>query len=499
MGRPIHRLNDVQIKNWNNPGYLLDGGGLCLQVKKIKSVAKNPAKQSAEFSNPPKKDFTKSWCFRYRHRVTGKTVELGLGKYPAVSLKSARAKAEGYQTLLEKGKDPKTEKLAERAAQKTANSMATTFDEVAKACINAKRPGWKNAKHANQWTNTISTYASPVIGDLSISAIDVHAVLSVLEPIWETKNETATRVRQRIETILSWAKVKGYRTGDNPALWRGHLDQILPSIRKESHFAALPYKQMGSFMAALRAEKGIAAKALEFTILTVARTSMTTGAVWDEFDLDELVWTVPAERMKSGKEHLVPLSKRAATIVRHLRSMKTSDYVFPGGKPDTGLSNGAMASTLKRMGRRDITVHGFRSSFRDWASDKTRFFHEEKEHALAHQIKDKAEKAYSRSIMLEKRTPMMEAWSKYCSVEVVLNAPSPQVGVVKTTQNVNPKSPSKTAPKTSTKSSAKITSKPSAKAKPQAAARRAGIPKAKAKAKAKDQQARGGHSGHPRE
>jgi integrase len=485
MGRPIHKLNDIQIKNWNTPGYLLDGGGLCLQVKKVKSVAKNPAKQSAEFSNPPKKDFTKSWCFRYRHRVTGKTVELGLGKYPAVTLKSARAKAEGYQTLLEKGKDPKTEKLAERAAQKTANSMATTFDEVAKACIIAKRPGWKNAKHANQWTNTISTYASPVIGDLPISAIDVHAVLSVLEPIWETKNETATRVRQRIETILSWAKVKGYRSGDNPAQWRGHLDQILPAIQKDNHFAALPFKQMGSFMAALRAEKGFGAKALEFTILTVARTSMTTGAVWGEFDFEELVWTIPKERMKSGKEHLVPLSKRAATIVRELSAMKTSNFVFPGGKPDKGLSNAAMSSTLKRMGYTDITVHGFRSSFRDWANEETGFFHEEKEHALAHQIKDKAEKAYSRSVMLEKRRPMMEAWSKYCSVDVVLNAASPQVEVVKTTQNANPKTPSKTAPKTSTKSSAKITPKPSVKAEPQAAARRVGISKAKAKTKTK--------------
>ena len=266
--------------------------------------------------------------------------------------------------------------------------------------------------------NDIATYVSPVIGSLSVAAIDLVLVRKVLDPIWTSKNETASRVRQRIECVLAWATVSGFRTGDNPARWRGHLDHLLPKpskVQKEEHHSALPYAEIGEFMAALHEQKGIAALALEFTILTAARTGEVIAAHWDEFDKDKLTWTVPAERMKAGKEHTVPLSPRASEIIKGLWKIRTSTFVFPGGKPESPLSNMAMFTNLKRMGRTDITVHGFRSTFRDWAGEQTNFPREVIEHALAHQLKDKAEAAYSRSTMPEKRRKLMDVWAHYCA------------------------------------------------------------------------------------
>jgi integrase len=411
MGRELNKLSAAKVAKHSKPGYLLDGGGLYLQVA-LRSSRKITGKKQTVANG-----VTKSWTFRYRDRTTGKPRELGLGPYPDVSLEEARAKAAKQREILRDGKDPKAERDAKRALLKVEVAKGMTFDEAAVACIADKRAGWKNAKHVDQWTNTLATYASPTIGSLPVSAIDLPLIRRVLDPIWTTKNETASRVRQRIESVLAWATVSGYRNGDNPARWRGHLDHLLPKpskVQKSEHHAALPYTEIGRFLDALHDHKAIAALALEFTILTAARTGEVIAACWPEMDLEKGLWTVPAERMKAGKEHTVPLSPRAVEIVKGLNETKTSQFVFPGGKSDAPLSNMAMNAMLKRMERTDITVHGFRSTFRDWAGEQTHFPREIIEHALAHQLKDKTEAAYSRSTMPEKRRKLMDAWANYC-------------------------------------------------------------------------------------
>jgi integrase len=311
-----------------------------------------------------------------------------------------------------------------------------TFDEAAKACIDAKRAGWSNAKHAEQWTTTLASYASPVFGSVLIRDIDTALVIKALEQkvkakdgsrvsLWEAKNETASRVRQRIEAVLAWATVREYRTGDNPARWKNHLDTLLPkpsAVQTVEHHAALPYSHIHEFMTALQAQEGIGAMALEFTILTAARTGEVIGAEWEEIDLDAALWTIPAGRMKAKKEHVVPLSPRTIEILKPLQLARTSDFVFPGGKAGKALSNMAMAELLKRMERTDITVHGFRSSFRDWAGETTSFPREVIEHALAHRLADKAEAAYQRGTLLDKRRKLMAAWAEYCATPKVAKA-----------------------------------------------------------------------------
>jgi len=342
---------------------------------------------------------------------------LGLGSYVDVSLEEARRKATELRASLREGKDPKAERDARRAGLKAEAAKGMTFDQTAAACIADLRGGWKNEKHADQWINTLATYASPLIGSLPIATIDLPLIRKVLDPIWTTKNETASRVRQRLESVLAWATVSGYRTGDNPARWRGHLDHLLPKpskVQKPKHHPALPYAEMGAFMTELRERTGLGALALEFTILTAARTGEVISAKWDEFDLSKKLWTIPAARMKAGKEHTVPLSKRALEIIRELEKVKIGPFVFPGVEEDEPLSNMAMNATLKRMEYLDITVHGFRSTFRDWAGEQTNYPREIIEHALAHQLKDKAEAAYSRSTLPEKRRQLMEEWAKYC-------------------------------------------------------------------------------------
>ena len=398
----------------SKPGFLLDGGGLYLQI------AVRRGQSSETDTKTTVSALTKSWTFRYRDRTTGKLKELGLGSLSDVSLEAARAKATQYRIMLSEGTDPKATRDAKRGAMKAALAKEITFDEAAAACIADKRGGWKNQKHLEQWINTLATYASPVIGSLPVSSIDLPLIRKVLDPIWTSKNETASRVRQRIESVLAWATVSGYRTGDNPARWRGHLDHLLPKpskVQKEEHHPALPYAEIGEFMAALHGQNGFAALALEFTILTAARTGEIIAARWDELDKDKLTWTIPADRMKAGKEHTIPLSARASEIVKGLWKTRRGDFIFPGAKTDASLSNMAMHANLKRMGRTDITVHGFRSTFRDWAGEQTNFPREIIEHALAHQLKDKAEAAYSRSTMPEKRRKLMEAWASYCSTQ----------------------------------------------------------------------------------
>lgn len=415
MGSGLNKLSAARVAKYSQPGYLIDGGGLYLQV------APRTAKRSTDKKRPATGEVTKSWVFRYRDRTNHKKVhELGLGPFPDVSLDEARTKASELRKTLCEGNDPKAERDAKRAEKKAEATKGMTFDEAAAACIADKRSGWKNAKHADQWNNTIATYVSPKIGSLPVAVIDLPLIRKVLDPIWTSKNETASRVRQRMETVLAWATVSGFRTGENPARWRGHLDNLLPKpskVQKGEHHPALPYAEIGKFMTALHGQSGIAALALEFTVLTAARTGEVIAARWGELDQEKLIWTVPAERMKAGKEHTVPLSARAAEIVKELWRTREGEYVFPGGKADAPLSNMAMSANLKRMGRTEITVHGFRSTFRDWAGEQTNFPREIIEHALAHQLKDKAEAAYSRSTPPEKRRKLMEAWAQYCAIK----------------------------------------------------------------------------------
>lgn len=358
----------------------------------------------------------KSWLFRYM--LDGHARMMGLGRYPDFSLEEARRVAMECRKLLKDGKDPIEERKAKQALDRLARRKVLTFDECAKAYIEANRAGWKNDKHASQWENTLTTYASPIIGKLSVAEIDSGLVLKVLEPIWTTKPETANRLRGRIEAVLGWATVRKYRTGDNPAAWRNHLDKVLPAksaVARVKNHPALPYAEIGVFMTSLREQAGIAARALEFTILTATRTSETIESTWGELDLDSGIWMIPAERMKAKKEHHVPLSKRVQEILEEVSPLRGSDEspVFPGPK-GCALSNMAMLAVLKRMGRSDLTVHGFRSTFRDWAGETTAYPREVIEHALAHQLKDKAEAAYQRGTLLDKRRRLMADWASYC-------------------------------------------------------------------------------------
>jgi integrase len=312
------------------------------------------------------------------------------------------------------GVDPIAQRDVERQQQRLEAARAQTFDQCAAAYIAAHRAGWKNVKHAEQWENTLAAYASPAFGALPVADIDTAAVMRALGPIWNTKTETASRVRGRIEKVLDWATVQGFRTGENPARWRGHLDKLLPKrskVQKVQHHPALPYAEAPAFMAKLRAQEGIAARALEFLILTATRTGEVIGARWDEFDLEAGSWTIPAERMKAGKEHEVPLSARALEIVQGLAKMRPGSYVFPGRRPRDPLSNMALLALLKRMGRSDLTAHGFRSTFSDWAHETTNFPSEVIEMALAHTIRNKVEAAYRRGNLREKRRELMDAWN----------------------------------------------------------------------------------------
>jgi integrase len=316
--------------------------------------------------------------------------------------------------------DPIDARKVERAQRALEAAKTLTFREAAAKYIASHQAGWKNPKHALLWKNTLATYAEPVMGDLSVQAIDTGLVLRVLEPIWRTKPETASRVRGRIEAILDWAKVRGLRQGENPTQWRGHLEHILPAklkVRRVKHHAALPYAELPNFMATLRAQEGTGARALEFTILTVARTCETLGATWNEVNASERLWAVPPERMKAGKEHRVPLSARALAILNEAKSARTSEsrFVFPGGRRGKPLSNMAMTTVLRRMVRDDVTVHGFRSTFRDWAAERTNFPSEVLEMALAHAVSDKVEAAYRRGDLLAKRHLLMAQWETYCT------------------------------------------------------------------------------------
>jgi integrase len=340
-----------------------------------------------------------------RYQINGRRRDMGLGPYPEIGLARAREKALEARALVKEGRDP----LAERA-----RVPALTFKTAAEALIESKRPGWRNAKHAAQWGSTLAT-AYPRIGDLDVKAVGTAEVLAVLRPIWIGKPETASRLRQRIEAVLDYAAAMGVRAGDNPARWRGHLENLLarPSkVKVVAHHAALPWQQAPDFLAVLAQREGVAAKALAFTILTAARSGEVRGMTWAELDLATAVWTVPAGRIKAGKEHRVPLTAAARALLREPGD--PAALVFPSpSKAAAPLSDMTLAAVLKRMKRDDLTVHGFRSTFRDWAGEATAHPREVIEAALAHRLKDKAEAAYARGDLFHKRRRLMEDWSAF--------------------------------------------------------------------------------------
>jgi integrase len=398
MARAIGKLPAVALQKPMKPGMHADGGGLYLQVTASGA---------------------KSWIFRFM--LNGRAREMGLGPLHTISLAEARERARECRKLRLDGVDPVEARKAKRAGERLAAAMAMTFAECAERYIAAHRAGWRNPKHAAQWPSTLQTYAHPVFGSLPVQAIDTALVTKAIEPIWQVKPETASRVRGRIEAVLDWAKVRGYRDGENPARWRGHLDKLLPArakVRKVEHHPALPYTEMGDFIASLRQQEGVAARALEFLILTAARTGEVISARWSEFDLAEKVWTVPADRMKAGKEHRVPLSPAAVAIIEQMQAARVDahQFVFPGGRLGKPLSNMAMLKLLQRMGRGDLTAHGFRSSFRDWAAERTSYPREVAEMALAHTVGDKVEAAYRRGDLFAKRRRLMEEWAKHCQL-----------------------------------------------------------------------------------
>jgi len=357
----------------------------------------------------------RSWILRVM--VGGKRRELGLGAYSSTNgVAEARRKALEARDKIRQGIDPIEETRAARSALAAARATALTFDQCAAAYIAVKEPEWKNSKHASQWRNTLETYASPVIGKLLVRDVAQAHVMSILEPIWTDKTETASRLRGRIEKVLDWSTASKYRTGENPARWRGHLDVLLAKpgkIAKVTHHAALPYAEIGAFMVDLRKQEGMGALALEFAILTAARSGEVRGATWGEIDLDGKMWTIPAGRMKAEKEHQVPLSEEAVALLKGMPRIAGTDLIFPNTKGTT-LSDMTLAAALRRMGC-EVTAHGFRSTFRDWAGETTAYPREVIEHALAHQLKDKAEAAYARGTLFEKRRRLMKDWAKFCA------------------------------------------------------------------------------------
>lgn len=356
----------------------------------------------------------RKWVLRFTLR--GKSKEMGLGSAASVPLADARERAATARRMIAVGLDPIMERKREGGIP--------TFGEVADEVREALSAGFRNEKHKAQWKSTLETYAASLRGK-PIDTIATDDILSVLKPIWTTKAETASRVRGRIEKVLDAAKARGFRGGDNPARWRGHLDHLLPRSSKLSrgHHAAMPYEEVASFIAKLRTREATAALALELCILTAARSGEILGMRWSEIDLDNKVWTVPANRMKAGREHRVPLSSPATAILRHLERLKISDFVFPGQARGKPLSNMAMEMMLRRMKVDPTTVHGFRSSFRDWAGNVSDFPRELIETALAHVIGDKAEQAYRRSDALEKRRILMDEWAAYCAPREITPVP----------------------------------------------------------------------------
>jgi integrase len=405
MPQRARGLTAAQVEKGTTPGRFGDGGGLYLLVRS----------REAKF-----------WLFRYtRH---GKLREMGLGPAAgrtAVKLAQARLNAGKLRAIVREGRDPLAEREAEKAKKDAdaaaAKAGAITFAQVTDMFLAAHERGWGNPKHRQQWRNTLRDYVLPAIGETPVGAVDTGAIMKIIEPLWLTKTETASRVRGRIEAILDYGKARGWREGENPARWRGHVDQLLPpraKVQHVEHHAALPWREIGAFMMRLRRSSGVSARCLEFAILTAARSGEVRGAQWDEIDLDHAVWTVPAERMKGGREHRAPLSEPAMAVLREMEQFGAEGFVFPGLKAASGLSDVALAKAVDTAGGDGATVHGFRSTFRDWCAEATNTPRELAEAALAHALTDKVEAAYQRGDLIERRRRLMSDWAAFCSREM---------------------------------------------------------------------------------
>ncbi|MEO5687125.1 MAG: integrase arm-type DNA-binding domain-containing protein [Burkholderiaceae bacterium] len=398
MPKLAREMTAIEVKRLAEPGLHSVGGvpGLCMQIAPSGS---------------------RSWTFRVM--VGGKRRDMGMGGYPGVTLAMARDKARDARELIRKGIDPIEQQRAAQNALRVAVAAALTFDQCSERFIAAHEAGWSNAKHVQQWTNTLAHYASPVFGKLLIRDVDLTHILAVLEPIWRTKTETATRVRGRIESVLDWATTRGYREGPNPARWRGHLDKLMPApskVAKVEHHTALPVKDVGAFMARLRASAGMGALALEFAILTAARSGEVRGATPGEIDRKAKVWTIPGDRMKAGREHRVPLSDAAIKVLERVDATpRTLPSAFVFAAPRGGqLSDMTLTAVLRRL-KVDAVPHGFRSTFRDWTAERTAYPNEVAEMALAHTVANAVEAAYRRGDLFEKRRHMMADWAEFVS------------------------------------------------------------------------------------
>lgn len=395
MARRPAPLTARKVDSLHKPGMIADGAGLYFRVTPTGG---------------------RGWIFRYM--LDGKRRDLGLGPYPAVTLADARERALAARRQVVDKIDPVAERARAALERKKEAAKAMTFAQCAEAYMGAHRAGWRNARHAAQWPASLRDYVYPVIGELPVQAIDVALVMKIVEPLWNTKNETGTRVRGRIEVVLDWAAARGYRQGENPARWRGHLENLLPKsskVQRVEHHAALPYAKVAPVIADLRRQDSVGARALEFLILTAARLGEVIGARWNEINLADRIWTVPAERMKSGREHRVPLSDSAIAIMEKMLAMRIDDSVFPSSKPGSRISYLPLSLALKKACTEKVTMHGFRSSFRDWVAEQTAFPTEVAELALAHQVGTKVEQAYMRSDLFDKRRQLAEAWANFCA------------------------------------------------------------------------------------
>jgi integrase len=385
------------------PGMIADGNGLYLQVTDKGA---------------------RSWIFRFQR--AGKRHDMGLGPTYLVGLAEARRRTLEMRRALLEGIDPLARKRSNALQAAVEQAKNITFREAADEYFKAHRDGWRSAHHAKRWQQSLAQHVHPTLGDLPVRAIDVGIVMRVLQPIWKTMPESASRIRGRIESVLDWTTVHGYREGDNPARWRGHLDKLLPRVAKVSrvqHHTALPYSEIGAFMAALRARNTAAARALEFLILTAARPGEAVGARWSEINVAERLWIVPADRMKAHREHRVPLSDAAMAVIEQMAAIRDGDFVFPGRSAGTAVSHTALSDQLPVLGFA-VTAHGFRSTFRDWAAERTNFPNEVCEMALAHAVADRVEAAYRRGDLFQKRRQIMDAWARFCA------AAAPTAGVV---------------------------------------------------------------------
>ncbi len=405
MAKAIHKLKAASVQKAMPNGMHADGGGLFLQV----------TGQGA-----------KSWLFRYS--FDGRRREMGLGSLLAVDLPAARARAADARRLILDGLDPIDTRRAARRQAAIARRRATTFGSAADAYFAAHGATWKTEKQREFWRRVMDTYAIPVLGARPVHEINTQAILEVLEPIWSTKTDTAVRVRDRVAHVLDWACARGLREGENPARWKGHLDKLLASptkLRRRSHFAAMPYPALPAFMSELGRRRTRSRVALRFLILTGVRSGEARGARWPEIDLDRAIWTIPAERMKSARPHRIPLSSAALEILRAQEDGTNDGLVFPS--PDTGaeLSAYAFGALLRSMKRSNVTVHGFRSTFRDWIAEETTHANEVAEMALAHAVSSSVEAAYRRGDMFQRRRALMDDWAEYCTSQSIRN-PEPQ-------------------------------------------------------------------------